>query len=203
MMDDPYDSPTIKQPEIQQTPPLRPSPFRSAFLQKGPLSVLLICGVALLLLLFGMGAGLMLSNALKWNAQASVLAPTPTPAATPTKPNDPYKYYLQLYGPAIKKNLAAGLHLTPEQLQAQVAAGKSIDEIAQAQNLSKDQLNALIGSAFTSGLQPAVDSGGLTKNQVSLEAKDMQKHHKTLDKFLKADQTKKKPTATPTATPKA
>lgn len=164
-----------------------PQPKRS---QKNTL--LIVGGVVILLIILGVGAFAFLP---KGTSQAAA------PTTLKTKKAGARAAYLQQYGPTIKTQIAQGLHLTVAQVGAQLGAGKSIDAIAQAQNVSTDQLNTLIASAYQQGLQPAVQAGQLTQQQVTTLIKRMQANHKALANFLVAGFRKRKlSAATPTAT---
>jgi len=52
------------------------------------------------------------------------------------------------YDDALRQELAQGLHLTVSQVAARLRAGKSIQEIAAAQNISPDQLSGIERYAY-------------------------------------------------------
>jgi hypothetical protein len=142
-------------------------------------------------------------------AASSSATATPTPAASPTpKHQNIYAPYLKQYGPNIKSQIAQGLHLTPDVLTTDLNSGETLSQVAAAQNISSAQLQTIIANALQSGLQPVVDSGGLTQKQVDGLVKRIQKNPNALDRFLGA-RVKKQPgnaagtpgAATPTATP--
>ncbi|MBE3559715.1 MAG: hypothetical protein IMW89_10875 [Ktedonobacteraceae bacterium] len=153
--------------------------------------------VILVLIVLGIGVFVILPGFISAKSPASA-TPTATATPLPTAAANPYAIYLKQYGPQIKQQIAQGLHLTPEQLTAQLQEGKSLDDIAKAQHVSPEQLNTLIARAFQSGLKPAVDSGGLTQKQVDALVKRMQKNHQQLGKLLGADGKKKQKAGTPT-----
>ncbi len=160
-----------------------------------PKTLLILGGVIVLLIILGVGGFVFLP---KGNSQAT--PPTATPTTLKNKKVSPYAVYLKQYGPTIKAQIAQGLHLTAAQVGEQLSAGNSIDAIAQAQNVSAEQLNTLIASAYQNGLQPVVQSGQLTQQQVTTLIKHMQANHKALANFLVVGFKKRKlSTATPTA----
>lgn len=61
--------------------------------------------------------------------------------------------------------LSQALHLTPEQVQSQLQSGKSIEQIAQAQNVPLQQVGDAIAAAQKSRLDQAVSSGRMTSDQ--------------------------------------
>src|SRR6266568_2981313 len=62
------------------------------------------------------------------------------------------KLFLQKYGPDLTNQVAQGLHLSADQLQAQLQAGKSLDDIAAAQHVSSSQLQTIETNALQSTL---------------------------------------------------
>ncbi len=155
----------------------------------------------IILILLGVGAFALLANASASHNKATT-TPTSTVTATPA-PRNIYAQSLAQYGPAIRTQIAQGLHLTPEQVADQIRSGKTISQIATAQHLTSTQLQTLITNSFEQGLKPAVASGQLTQKQVDALAKRMVKNQQALDNFLKnVGKGKKKatPTASPTAT---
>ncbi len=119
------------------------------------------------------------------NSVTSTSTPTPIVSATTTtaKTNVVNKT-LKQYAPTIKTQIALGLKLTPDQLTTDLKAGKTLSDIATAQNVSATQLQTLIGTALQSGLKPAVDAGTLTQKQVDRLIKRDQSNPTLLDKLL-------------------
>ena len=62
-------------------------------------------------------------------------------------------------------SLAGALNLTPDELSAQLAAGQTLAQIAEAQGVSQDQLTTVLQSAMADGLKQAVADGVLTQAQ--------------------------------------
>ena len=62
-------------------------------------------------------------------------------------------------------SLAETLGLTPDELSAQLAAGQTLAQIAEAQGVSQEEVTAALQTAMTTGLQQAVTGGVLTQAQ--------------------------------------
>jgi hypothetical protein len=72
------------------------------------------------------------------------------------------------YGPMhqyMVEALAEALKLTPEELQARIAAGETPWQIAQSQGLNQDQIQQLMLDAHDKALDKAVQAGLLTQEQ--------------------------------------
>ena len=149
----------------------------------------LVGAIVLILLAIGIGVYALLSTITSANASHAV-TPTPTPivsaTTTPTHKGRAAAKLLKQYAPAIKNQIAAGLHLTPAQLTAQLQAGKTLSNIATAQNISSTQLQTIVGNAIQNALKPAVDGGTLTQKQVDKLAKKYQSNPVLLDRLLRA-----------------
>ncbi len=61
--------------------------------------------------------------------------------------------------------LADALKLTPDELQKQLASGKTLAQIAEAQGVSQEQLAAKLETSIKAGLDKAVADGVLTQAQ--------------------------------------
>ncbi|HLZ57235.1 MAG TPA: hypothetical protein VKR06_09835 [Ktedonosporobacter sp.] len=138
--------------------------------------------IVVLLAIIGIGSFFIIPSLAASKAQATVSTPT----AIPTRIPNPYTQPLKQYGPDIKNQIAQGLHLTVDQLTTQVQGGKTLSDIAKAQNITPDQLNTIVANAFQVGLKPALDGGTLTQKQVDTLVKRMQANPKMLDRFLGA-----------------
>jgi len=62
-------------------------------------------------------------------------------------------------------SLADALKLTPDELNEQLASGKTLIQIAEAQGVSQDQLAAALETSVKAGLDKAVADGVLTQAQ--------------------------------------
>jgi hypothetical protein len=133
-------------------------------------------------------------------------SPTPTPtafivsntSATPAPNKKPVNQYIRQYTPNVEQQLASGLKLTSDQLTTQLHSGKTLTQIATAQNVTGPQLDTVIANALQNGLQPAVTAGELTQKQVALLVKRFQKNPDQLGRVL-IPQPHKNATATPQA----
>src|SRR2546421_9934187 len=105
---------------------------------------ILMGAIAVILLAIGIGV------AVFWPAITSATAgqtvtPTPTPIVSVTGTAKPTAAkILKQYAPDIKNQIAQGLHLTPDQLTAQLQAGKTLSDIATAQKISARQLQTVV-----------------------------------------------------------
>lgn len=61
--------------------------------------------------------------------------------------------------------LAEALGLTPDELNAQLADGKTLAQVAEAQGVSQEQLAAALENSVKAGLEKAVAEGVLTQQQ--------------------------------------
>ena len=64
------------------------------------------------------------------------------------------------------------------------ASGKTLSDIATAQNISSTQLQTIVGNAIQNALKPAVTDGTLTKKQVDKLTKRFQSNPVLLDHLL-------------------
>src|SRR6266480_3175751 len=91
---------------------------------------------------------------------------------------------LKYIKPDLKNHIAQGLHLTPDQLTSQLKSGKTLSDIATAQNISSTQLQTIVGNAIQNALKPAVTEGTLTQKQVDKLTKRFQSNPVLLDHLL-------------------
>jgi hypothetical protein len=150
-----------------------------------PKRILYIIVGAIVLILLAIGIGVYALLPTITSAMASQTAtPTPSVTATPAPKGNGIAKILKQYAPTIKNQIAQGLHLTPEQLTTQVQSGKTLSNIATAQNVSSTQLQTLVGNALQTALQPAVSNGTLTQQQVNRLMKRYQGNPTLLDRIL-------------------
>jgi len=144
---------------------------------------IIVGAITLVLLAIGIGVYALLPAITSANASQAV-TPTPGVTATTTPKGNGTAKILKQYAPDIKNQIAQGLHLTPDQLTAQLQAGKTLSAIATAQNVSTTQLQTLISSALQNALSPAVTSGTLTQKQIAKLTKKYQGNPTLLDRLL-------------------
>jgi len=94
------------------------------------------------------------------------------------------KLFLQKYMPDLTNQVAQGLHLSADQLQAQLQAGKSLDDIAAAQHVSSSQLQTIETNALQSTLNKAVAAGDLTQQQANQFMQYAKNHPEVVDRLL-------------------
>src|SRR6266566_10000595 len=156
-----------------------------------PKRILYILVGAIVLVLLAIGIGVYALLPTITSASASQAAtPTPTPiisaTSTPAHKGSATAKLLKQYAPAIKNQIAQGLHLMPAQLTAQLQSGKTLSNIATTQNISSPQLQTIVGNAIQNALKPAIDDGTLTQKQVDKLAKKYQGNPVLLDRLLSA-----------------
>jgi polyhydroxyalkanoate synthesis regulator phasin len=91
---------------------------------------------------------------------------------------------LKQYLPGIANQVAQGLHLTTDQLKAQLHSGKSLSDIASAQHVSSSQLHTLVTNAIQTAVNKAVSDGNLTQQQATAFMQLLQNHPEFLDRLL-------------------
>lgn len=91
---------------------------------------------------------------------------------------------LKKYRADIIASLAQGLHLSSDQLTDQLQSGKSLNEIAKAQNVTTAQLHALVINTLDTVLKKAVSAGDLTQKQADTLNNFVQKHPNLLNRAL-------------------
>ena len=154
----------------------------------------IIGALVVVLILVGVGVFVLLPKVTSANS------PQATPSATATTKKTTITTIVKGYIPTIRDQMAQGLHLTSDQLMTDLRSGQTLDQIATTQKVSSTQLQTLISTSVTTGLQPAVDAGTLTQKQVDALVKRYEKSHTPLEKLLSAmPKTKKGATPTPTA----
>ena len=145
---------------------------------------ILVGAIVLVLLAIGIFVYTLLPTITSAIAANQTPTPTPTVSATPTHKGNGAAKILKQYAPGIKNQIAQGLYLTPDQLTSQLKSGKTLSDIATAQNISSTQLQTIVGNAIQNALKPAIDDGTLTQKQVDKLAKKFQANPTLLDRLL-------------------
>ncbi|GCE27031.1 hypothetical protein KDA_25150 [Dictyobacter alpinus] len=83
------------------------------------------------------------------------------------------------------QQLAQGLHLSSDQLTAQLKSGKNLTAIATAQHVSSNDLKTLVQNTINSVLKKAVSAGDLTQKRADAITAAIQKHPQFVEKMLK------------------
>jgi polyhydroxyalkanoate synthesis regulator phasin len=91
---------------------------------------------------------------------------------------------LKQYLPAVANQVAQGLHMTVDQLKAQLQSGKSLSDITTAQGVSSSQLQTLATNAIQSAVTKAVSDGNLTQQQATNIMQMLQKNPGVLKNLL-------------------
>ena len=145
---------------------------------------ILVGAIVLVLLAIGIFVYTLLPTITSAIAANQTPTPTPTVSATPTHKGNGAAKILKQYAPGIKNQIAQGLYLTPDQLTSQLKSGKTLSDIATAQNISSTQLQTIVGNAIQNALKPAVTGGTLTQKQVDKLTKRFQSNPVLLDHLL-------------------
>lgn len=94
------------------------------------------------------------------------------------------RQFLQKYRSDIATQVAQGLHLSADQLTSQLKAGKSLSQIASAQNVSTSQLQTIVTNAIKGSLSKAISAGDLTQTQANNFTQFLQKHPHAFGRIL-------------------
>jgi len=85
------------------------------------------------------------------------------------------------YDIIVEKEIASALHLDPQQITAQLKAGKSMTEIAAAQGVSSSDLHNIELKAFANSLDEAVKAGDMDQSQADVKSREFQNNPQLLD----------------------
>ncbi len=115
----------------------------------------------------------------------------------------PFPFWDAKYSWIAENDIAAALHLMPEQITAQLQAGKSLTEIAAAQGVSASELQTIELKAFQHMFDVAVKSGGTSQQDADEWMQQLQHTPPLLDKmtiglFLAGSSAPPPPTPAPT-----
>jgi uncharacterized protein YidB (DUF937 family) len=91
---------------------------------------------------------------------------------------------LKQYIPGVATQVAQGLHMTVDQLKAQLQSGKSLSDIATAKGVSSTQLQTLVTNAIQNAVNKAVSDGNLTQQQATSIMQMLQKNPGALNHLL-------------------
>ena len=86
------------------------------------------------------------------------------------------KDLLLKYRTNIENQIAQGLHLSSTQLIAQLQAGKSLAQVAQAQHVSTTDLHNLVNNTINATLKQAVSDKTITQQRADAITKFLSKH---------------------------
>src|SRR6266568_3082399 len=95
----------------------------------------------------------------------------------------PFPFWDAKYNWIAENYIATALHLTPEQITAQLQAGKSLTEIAAAQGVSASELQTIELKAFQHMFDVAVKSGGTSQQDADEWMQQLQHTPPLLDKM--------------------
>lgn len=146
---------------------------------------IIIGAIVVVVLAIGISVFVLLPSITSANTgPTSTPTPTVTATATPTHKGNGVAKIVRQYAPAIKTQIAQGLKLTPDQLTTDLKSGKTLSQIATAQNVSASQLQTITNAAVQTSLRPAVTAGTVTQQQVTGVIKRFEKNPTQLDKLL-------------------
>jgi hypothetical protein len=118
------------------------------------------------LVLGGAGAAVLGVGLLGGSATSAFAAANPTPAASPAAPaakHDPSDR--RLLRAAVVAAEAAVLDIKPEDLRAALKSGKTVEQLAQAKGMNKDQFADKLASTVKPALDKLVDAKQITRAQ--------------------------------------
>lgn len=87
------------------------------------------------------------------------------------------------YNGIAQKEIAQGLHLTPDQVRAQISNGSSMTDIAEAQNVPPDVLQNIELNAFQDLLNSEVKAGAIGQDEANTWMQRLQNNPQLLDKL--------------------
>jgi polyhydroxyalkanoate synthesis regulator phasin len=93
-------------------------------------------------------------------------------------------HLLKPYAPDLESQIAQGLHLSVDQLKAQLRAGKTLKQIADAQHVSASQLHTLVLNAIDKELDKAAQAGTITQQQANAIKQYLQKHPQVITRLV-------------------
>ncbi|WP_376793547.1 hypothetical protein [Thermogemmatispora sp.] len=91
---------------------------------------------------------------------------------------------LKPYLPDLESQIAQGLHLSIDQLKAQLQAGKTLKQIADAQHISASQLHTIVLTAIEHEVDRAAQAGAITQQQDSAIKQYLQKHPAVITRLV-------------------
>lgn len=91
---------------------------------------------------------------------------------------------LQQYLVAAEAQVARGLGVSPAALTSQLQAGKSLHDIAAANNVSDKSLKNLLNNAIQKEIQAAVSAGDVTQAQADMVTKQISSNPAFLDRLI-------------------
>lgn len=118
------------------------------------------------LVLGGTGAAVLGVGLLGGSATSAFAAASPAPAASPAAPtakHDPSDR--RLVRAAVVAAEAAALDIKPEDLRAALKSGKTVEQLAQAKGMSKEQFADRLASTVKPALDKLVDAKTITRAQ--------------------------------------
>jgi hypothetical protein len=110
-----------------------------------------------------LGAALLGASAT--SALAASPTPTPAPSASPAPAAHPDRSDRRLVRAAVVVAEAAALGIQPDELRSALKSGKTVEQLAQAKGLNKDQFADRLANTVKPALDKLVDAHKLTRAQ--------------------------------------
>ncbi|BCL77615.1 hypothetical protein ccbrp13_00800 [Ktedonobacteria bacterium brp13] len=130
--------------------------------------LLALLGLAVVVVIIAFGLPLLLQNANGANnpntGGTDPIGGQSTPAAPPANKGSGGGYS-DAFLTTVKEHIAQGLHLTVDQVTAQVSGGKQSTDVATAQGISANQLHTIELNAYQAAFDQAVQQGVYTQSQ--------------------------------------
>jgi len=144
--------------------------------RRGPQKGWWVVLVTAALLFFLLGGGVA-----TWVMPAFMSSGTQTISVSPAQV-DPFPFWDPTYNWIAQKNIADALHLTPEQITAQLQAGESMTQIAAAQGVSASDLQNIELKAYAQLFDAAVKSGDISQKDANQWLQLFQRNPQLLEK---------------------
>lgn len=97
--------------------------------------------------------------------QSGVVRQQPGQQGQGTSPAGKGRGYPPAFLTTVRQQIAQGLHLTVDQITAQMVAGKQITDVASTQGISSSQLHTVELNAYQAAFHQAVQNGTYTQDQ--------------------------------------
>lgn len=123
-------------------------------------------GLTLVVVIVAFGLPYLLQNANGANSSntGTNLSGQGTPSGPPVNKGSSGGYS-HAFLDTVQQHIAQGLHLTADQVTAQVSGGKQITDVAAAQGVSPDQLHTIELDAYQAAFDQAVQQGVYTQSE--------------------------------------
>ncbi len=136
---------------------------------------------ALVLILFMVGGAI--GRTVIRSGSSSGAFPGPFPPNVKMQVDRAFPFLDPQYNWIAQNDIAQGLHLTPDQVRAQISNGSSMTDIADAQNVPPDVLQNIELNAFQDLLNSEVKAGNIGQDEAGQWMQRLQNNPQLLDKL--------------------